>query len=140
MPANGGLVMVNFYTDFVCCNQPGHVCALDDVANHIVHIRDVAGADHVGLGGDYDGVEALPLGLEDVSKYAIWKRAVKQFRVGIFLDFVWLTTRTPHGGASYVRGARRNRIDRHGGGIERLAGTRTSSRTSSSSRTLPTTK
>ena len=37
-------------------------------------------------------------------------------------DFVWLTTRTegPHG--AYVRGARRHRIDRHGGGIERLAG------------------
>ena len=41
------------------------------------------------------------------------------FRVGIFLDFVWLTTRTPHG--AYVRRARRNRIDRHGGEIERLA-------------------
>ena len=40
------------------------------------------------------------------------------FRVGIFLDFVWRTTRTPHG--AYVRGARRNRIDPHGGGIERL--------------------
>ena len=43
------------------------------------------------------------------------------FRVGIFLDFVWLTTRTegPHG--AYVRRARRNRIDPHGGEIERLA-------------------
>ena len=39
----------------------------------------------------------------------------KRFRVGIFLDFAWLTTRTPHGGASYVRGAKRNRIDRHRG-------------------------
>ena len=44
------------------------------------------------------------------------------FRVGIFLDFVWLTTRTPHG--AYARRARRNRIDPHGGEIERL-GTRT---------------
>ena len=44
------------------------------------------------------------------------------FRVGLFLDFVWLTTRTPHG--AYVRGARRNRIDPRGGGIERI-GTRT---------------
>ena len=39
--------------------------------------------------------------------------------MGIFLDFVRLTTRTPHG--AYVRRARRNRIDRHGGGIERPA-------------------
>ena len=41
------------------------------------------------------------------------KKSGKFFRVGIFLDFVWLTTRTPHG--AYVRRARRNRIDRHGG-------------------------
>ena len=44
------------------------------------------------------------------------------FRVGVFLDFVRRsgTTRTPHGGASYVRGAKRNRIDPHRGEIERL--------------------
>ena len=42
--------------------------------------------------------------------------------MGIFLGFVWLTTRTPHG--AYARRARRNQIDRHGGVIERL-GTRT---------------
>ena len=47
------------------------------------------------------------------------KKSGKMFRVGIFLDFVWLTTRTPHG--AYVRRARRNRIDHHGGEIERLA-------------------
>ena len=47
------------------------------------------------------------------------KKSGKCFRVGIFLDFVWLTTRTPHG--AYVRRARRNRIDRHRGEIERLA-------------------
>ena len=51
------------------------------------------------------------------------------FQVGISPDFVRLPTRTmhPHGGASYVRGAKRNRIDRHGGGIERLV-TRTCGR------------
>ena len=46
------------------------------------------------------------------------KRAVKFFG-WVFSDFVWLTTRTPHG--AYVRRARRNRIGRHGGEIERLA-------------------
>ena len=46
------------------------------------------------------------------------KKSGKLFRVGIFLDFDRLTTRTPHG--AYVRGARRNRIDPHGGEIERL--------------------
>ncbi len=40
-----------------------------DVVAHIQHVRDVAGIDHVGLGGDYDGVEALPVGLEGVDAY-----------------------------------------------------------------------
>jgi membrane dipeptidase len=40
-----------------------------EVADHVEHVREVAGADHVGLGGDYDGVDRQPLGLEDVSGY-----------------------------------------------------------------------
>jgi len=39
------------------------------VANHVDHVRKVAGVDHVGLGGDYDGNDAWPEGLEDVSGY-----------------------------------------------------------------------
>jgi membrane dipeptidase len=39
------------------------------VADHVEHVRKVAGADHVGLGGDYDGNDNWPVGLEDVSKY-----------------------------------------------------------------------
>jgi membrane dipeptidase len=39
------------------------------VADHIDHIRDVAGIDHVGLGSDFDGISRTPVGLEDVSKY-----------------------------------------------------------------------
>lgn len=42
---------------------------LADVVAHVEHIREVAGVDHVGLGGDYDGVTTLPEGLEDVSCY-----------------------------------------------------------------------
>jgi membrane dipeptidase len=42
---------------------------LADVVAHLDHVREVAGIDHVGLGGDYDGVEWLPDGLEDVSCY-----------------------------------------------------------------------
>ncbi|HXH80894.1 dipeptidase [Nocardioides sp.] len=42
---------------------------LTDVVAHCEHVREVAGIDHVGLGGDYDGVEMLPRGLEDVSRY-----------------------------------------------------------------------
>jgi membrane dipeptidase len=42
---------------------------LAQVADHIDHIRDVAGIDHVGLGSDFDGISRTPVGLEDVSKY-----------------------------------------------------------------------
>jgi membrane dipeptidase len=39
------------------------------VADHIDHIVQVAGIDHVGYGSDYDGVTSLPVGLEDVSRF-----------------------------------------------------------------------
>jgi membrane dipeptidase len=42
---------------------------IGQVADHIEHVRKVAGVDHVGLGGDYDGNDTWPVGLEDVSKY-----------------------------------------------------------------------
>ncbi len=42
---------------------------LDDVVAHIQHVRDVAGIDHVGLGGDFDGVDALPVDVEAVDAY-----------------------------------------------------------------------
>ena len=42
---------------------------LAEVADHVGHVREVAGVDHVGIGGDYDGVDWLPEGLEDVSRY-----------------------------------------------------------------------
>ena len=42
---------------------------LAQVADHVEHVRKVAGADSVGLGGDYDGNDNWPIGLEDVSKY-----------------------------------------------------------------------
>lgn len=40
-----------------------------DVVAHIQHVRDVAGIDHVGLGGDFDGVGSLPDGVEGVDAY-----------------------------------------------------------------------
>jgi membrane dipeptidase len=42
---------------------------LEQVADHIDHIRGLIGVDYIGIGGDYDGVSSLPLGLEDVSTY-----------------------------------------------------------------------
>jgi len=45
---------------------PAH---LTDVADHIDHVRKVAGIDHIGIGSDFDGSSSMPEGLEDVSKY-----------------------------------------------------------------------
>jgi membrane dipeptidase len=42
---------------------------LAQVADHIEHVRDVAGVDHVGIGSDFDGIDTVPEGLEDVSKF-----------------------------------------------------------------------
>ena len=42
---------------------------LVQVADHIEHVREVAGVDHVGLGGDFDGTDQLPDGMADVSCY-----------------------------------------------------------------------
>ena len=49
--------------------NPAPRATVADAADHIDHIRKVAGIDHIGLGGDYDGITSVPEGLEDVSKY-----------------------------------------------------------------------
>ena len=49
--------------------HPRPQATLAQVADHIDHVRKVAGVDHVGIGSDFDGVGELPVGLEDVSKY-----------------------------------------------------------------------
>jgi membrane dipeptidase len=48
---------------------PRPVATLKDVADHVDHVKRVAGVDHVGLGGDFDGITELVVGLEDVSTY-----------------------------------------------------------------------
>lgn len=49
--------------------NPEPTATLAQVADHVEHAREVAGVAHIGLGGDYDGTESLPVGLEDVSTY-----------------------------------------------------------------------
>ena len=44
------------------------VPSINDVIKHIKYISDLAGVDHVGIGSDYDGVDIMPIGLEDVTK------------------------------------------------------------------------
>jgi membrane dipeptidase len=83
MPENGGIVMVTFVPAFVNADVARHSAlpaeeraltpppraTMDDVIRHIEHVRDVAGIDHVGIGGDFDGITQVPVGLEDVSTY-----------------------------------------------------------------------
>jgi len=77
LPKNGGIVMVTFVPGFI--NEkvrtwkrgsgPEPKATLADVVAHIEHIRKVAGIDHIGIGGDFDGIDSTPVGLEDVSAY-----------------------------------------------------------------------
>ncbi len=48
---------------------PRPVPTVADVADHVEHVREVAGVDHVGLGGDFDGIAFVTAGLDDVSGY-----------------------------------------------------------------------
>jgi len=80
---NGGVVMVTFVPGFISqavadfdarpeAERKGMTppaATLSQVADHIDHIRKVAGIDHIGLGGDFDGITHVVAGLEDVSKY-----------------------------------------------------------------------
>jgi membrane dipeptidase len=49
--------------------KPPAQATIADVADHMEHVRDVAGIDHVGIGADFDGISSTPVGLEDVSTY-----------------------------------------------------------------------
>jgi membrane dipeptidase len=97
VPGNGGVVMVTFVPYFLTeparewqqrlaaeetrrgfdkvavaawrAANPMPAVTVADVADHVEHVRAVAGVDHVGIGGDFDGVEDLPEGLGDVSGY-----------------------------------------------------------------------
>jgi membrane dipeptidase len=83
LPKNGGVVMVTFVPQFISravveynardaawrAANPAPRATLSQVADHIDHIRKVAGIDHVGLGGDFDGITTVVEGLEDVSTY-----------------------------------------------------------------------
>ncbi|MGA1359952.1 MAG: dipeptidase [Gemmatimonadaceae bacterium] len=84
MPRNGGIVMVTFVPGFTSqavidwnrtptAQRPAGASApratLAQVADHIEHIRKTAGVDHVGIGGDFDGISEVVVGLEDVSTY-----------------------------------------------------------------------
>ncbi|GGL26719.1 membrane dipeptidase [Phycicoccus endophyticus] len=60
------------YTAFAAARRrthPAPQATVADVVAHCEHVREAAGVEHVGLGGDYDGVDVQPVGLEDVRGY-----------------------------------------------------------------------
>lgn len=74
LPRNGGVVMINFFPGFIVPTEELQHDkkargTLQNVADHIEHAIKTAGIDHVGLGGDFDGIDRTPVGLEDVSTY-----------------------------------------------------------------------
>ena len=66
LPENGGVVMVTFVPQFLVAEGDA---TLNDVADHIDHVRRLASVDNVGIGSDYDGITSVPVGLEDVSTF-----------------------------------------------------------------------
>jgi membrane dipeptidase len=67
--ANGGVVNVNFYSRFIDPDfRESRPTPLSVLIDHFDHIARVAGVDHVGIGSDFDGVSALPQGMEDVTQ------------------------------------------------------------------------
>ncbi|CZR59500.1 related to Putative dipeptidase NECHADRAFT_87110 [Phialocephala subalpina] len=65
---NGGIVMAVFVNRFLNMKHPDEA-TIHDVVDHIFHIAEVAGWEHVGVGSDFSGTPATPIGLEDVSTY-----------------------------------------------------------------------
>jgi len=61
---NGGVMGINFAPSFV---HPT-LATLQGVVDHIDHIVDLVGPDHVGLGSDFDGIPSTPVGLEDATR------------------------------------------------------------------------
>ena len=49
--------------------HPAPTATLTQVADHVEHVRAIAGIEHVGIGGDFDGSDKFPVGLQDVSRY-----------------------------------------------------------------------
>ena len=49
--------------------NPAPKADVADMAEHVDHIRQIAGIGHIGIGGDYDGMDTGPVGMEDVAGY-----------------------------------------------------------------------
>lgn len=59
----GGVIMITFINRFLRPDDPD-AATIHDVVDHIWHVAQVAGWDHVGVGSDFDGTPVTPKGLE----------------------------------------------------------------------------
>jgi membrane dipeptidase len=66
VPGNGGIVMATFVS-FLVTTSPRSTVA--DVVAQLEYLREVVGAAHIGIGGDFDGADEVSVGLEDVASY-----------------------------------------------------------------------
>jgi membrane dipeptidase len=80
----GGVVQINFECSFLSqaardaslAKKPQPPATLADVVKHIDHVVKIAGIDAVGIGSDFDGVDCVPKGLDDVSRFPNLTRAL----------------------------------------------------------------
>ncbi|MGE5647658.1 MAG: dipeptidase [Acidobacteriota bacterium] len=76
MAKKGGVIQINFLPGFLTLRK-APAANLDDVVAHIDHVVKLAGVDAVGIGSDFDGIDRVPVGLEDVSKFPALTRALR---------------------------------------------------------------
>lgn len=65
---NGGVVGITFVSDFLVPSGSDTKADINNVADHIDYIRKLIGTENIALGSDFDGTDAVPVGLEDVTK------------------------------------------------------------------------
>lgn len=75
LASEGGVIQINFYPLFLQdglnddgVDASGRRVPLSRIADHIDHVVELVGVEHVGIGTDFDGIECTPEGMEDVSK------------------------------------------------------------------------
>jgi len=75
LAGKGGVIQINFNPGFLTKRKSPPV-NLADVVAHIDHAVKLVGVEAVGIGSDFDGIEQVPVGLEDVSKFPNLTRAL----------------------------------------------------------------
>lgn len=75
LATKGGLIQINFAPEYLT-RRKEPPASVEDVAAHIEHAVRVGGVDAVGIGSDFDGIDHVPAGLEDVSRFPNLTRAL----------------------------------------------------------------